>query len=155
MITDTVKAVQDTIQAVASHDTEDTSWILHHILDSHKLFGVIPLPEIHLFGIDLSITQHIVMMWLAFAVLVIAFKVAVSSYKKSKSPKGISNFLEVLVLFVKDEIAKPTIGKGYEMVVGVLVSILTGPVVMQPCKDGRAAGTARSGGAECMGVPCA
>jgi F-type H+-transporting ATPase subunit a len=29
-------------------------------------------------------------------------------------PKGVSNFTEVLILFVRDEIAKPTIGKGYE-----------------------------------------
>lgn len=123
MVADTIKAVSDTLQATSAHDSQDTGWILHHILDSHELFGVIPLPEIHLFGIDLSITQHIVMMWLALTLLVVAFAVAVKSYKKSKSPKGLSNFLEVLVLFVKDEIAKPTIGKGYERFLPYLLTV--------------------------------
>ena len=35
-------------------------------------------------------------------------------YKKSLIPHGISNALEIIIIFVRDEIAKSTIGKGYE-----------------------------------------
>ncbi|MBU1100634.1 MAG: F0F1 ATP synthase subunit A [Bacteroidetes bacterium] len=122
MITETIKAVSDSLQVV-EHGAEDTSWIVHHILDSHELFGIIPLPEIHLFGLDMSITQHVVMMWLALIILVIAFTKTAKSYKISRAPKGVANFLEVLVLFVKDEIAKPTIGKGYEMFLPYLLTV--------------------------------
>jgi F-type H+-transporting ATPase subunit a len=123
MLIETVAAISDSVSTVAEHGEEGTGWILHHVLDSHELFGVIPLPQIHLFGLDLSITQHIVMMWIALAALVISFSVAVKSYRNSLAPKGFSNFLEVLVLFVKDEIAKPTIGKGYEKFLPYLLSV--------------------------------
>ena len=123
MLIETVVAISDSVSAAVEHGAEDTGWIVHHILDSHELFGIIPLPEIHLFGLDLSITQHIVMMWIALALLVIFFRIAVKSYEKSKTPKGLSNFLEVLVLFVKDEIAKPTIGKGYEKFLPYLLTV--------------------------------
>lgn len=122
MITENIKAVSDSLQVV-EHGAEDTSWIMHHILDSNELFGIIPLPEIHLFGMDLSITNHLVMMWLALILLVVAFTRAAKSYKSSRVPKGVANFLEVLVLFVKDEIAKPTIGKGYEMFLPYLLTV--------------------------------
>lgn len=116
-----VKTVADTVLQHADK-AEDTSWIMHHILDSRELFGVIPLPEIHLFGFDLSITQHLVFMWIAFVILVIAFRRAVKSYETSKVPKGLTNFLEVLVIFVRDEIAKPTINKGYEKFLPILLT---------------------------------
>ena len=121
MSLETVKVVSDTLQA-AEHGTEDTGWILHHILDSHTFLGI-HLPEIHLFGMDLSITQHLVMMWLALIIMIIAFRKVVKSYKTSRAPKGLANFMEVLILFVKDEIAKPTIGKGYEMFLPFLLTV--------------------------------
>lgn len=102
------------------HQAKDvgSDWIMHHILDSHELdiapFGSIPLPHISLFGIDISITKHVVFLWLVAILLVIAFKIAANAYRKSMVPHGISSFLEVLIVFVRDEIAKPTIGKGYE-----------------------------------------
>jgi F-type H+-transporting ATPase subunit a len=70
-ISDTVKTV------VEAAKKQDTSWIMREVLDSRELdfapFGVIHLPEIHLFGIDISITKHVVFMWLAFVVLVVTF----------------------------------------------------------------------------------
>ena len=50
-------------------------------------------------------------MWFAFAILVFFLRRAVKSYQTSKVPKGVTNFIEVLVVFVRDEIAKPTIHK--------------------------------------------
>lgn len=117
-----VNSVSDTLN-VSAESGSDTGWILHHILDSRELFGVIPLPEIHLFGLDVSITQHVVFMWIAAVILIILLRRAANSYKKSLVPKGITNLLEVLVVFVKDEIVKPSIGKGYEKFLPFLLTV--------------------------------
>ncbi len=125
MIFDTVTAVSDTAK-VAENGGSDTSWIMHHILDAYKLetpFGYLHLPSIHLFGIDLSITKHVVFMWIAVVLLISGFSIASKAYKKSLVPKGIANFLEVLIIFVRDEIAKPTIGKGYERFLPYLLTV--------------------------------
>lgn len=108
--------VVDTVAAVSK--SQDTGWIMHHVLDAKELdfspFGIIHLPQLHLFGFDISITKHVVFLWLAAIILFVVLRVVAKSYKNSLVPKGVSNFTEVLILFVRDEIAKPTIGKGYE-----------------------------------------
>jgi F-type H+-transporting ATPase subunit a len=53
-------------------------------------------------------------MWIVAAVLLILCLVAARGYKKSLVPKGFSNFFEIIILFVRDEIVKPSIGNGYE-----------------------------------------
>ena len=112
MITDTVKT------ALEATKKQDTSWIMRHVLDARELdfspFGVIHLPQLHLFGIDISITKHVVFMWLALVILVVTFIFVARSYRKSLIPRGITNLTEVLIVFVRDEIARPTIGKGNE-----------------------------------------
>jgi F-type H+-transporting ATPase subunit a len=124
MNTDTLKTVADTLHEASK--TQDTGWILHHSLDSRYLqfepFPPIPLPEIHLFGIDFSITRHLVFMWFAVVVLLIIFIKAARSYRSSSVPKGFTNLLEVMIVFVRDEIAKPTIRKGYEKFVPYLLT---------------------------------
>ncbi len=119
-------AVTDSLKAAESGGN-DSGWIMHHILDSRELdfepFGVIHLPEIHLFGIDLSITKHVVFMWLAALLLILIFWKVSKAYRKSKVPHGISNMMEVLVVFVRDEIARPTIGNGYERFLPYLLTV--------------------------------
>jgi len=114
--------------SVAARSNSDASsdWIMHHVMDGNYLdfspFGKIYLPHIELFGIDISITRHVVIMWLGAVLLGLVFFNVAKSYKKSLVPKGSANFWEVLIIFVRDEIAKPTIGKGYE---GFLPYLLT------------------------------
>ena len=121
VISDTVKT------AVEAAKKQDTSWIMHHVLDARELdftpFGVIHLPELHLFGMDISLTKHVVFMWLAFVILVVTFLYVARSYKKSLVPRGITNLTEILIVFVRDEIVKPTIGKGYERFLPYLLTI--------------------------------
>ncbi len=120
----TSNAVQDTLHQAKGDVGSD--WIMHHILDSHQLdlpFISIPLPHLSLFGVDISITKHVVFLWLVAILLIIVFKVASNAYKKSMVPHGIANFLEVLIVFVRDEIAKPTIGKGYEKFLPYLLTV--------------------------------
>ncbi len=111
----------------AAQGGNDAGWMMHHVLDARELdfspFGVIHLPEIHLFGIDLSITKHVVFMWLAVIILILIFSAVAKSYKKSIVPKGLANFVEILVVFVRDEIVKPTIGSGYEKFLPYLLTV--------------------------------
>jgi F-type H+-transporting ATPase subunit a len=122
---DTLKAAADTLSKV--QEKSESSWILHHILDSNSLdfdpFGTINLPQIHLLGLDISITKHVVYMWVVSVFLFLTFYFASKSYRKSKVPKGVSNMLELLVVFVRDEIARPTIGKGYEKFLPYLLTV--------------------------------
>lgn len=116
------------VDSVAINPNSDAGndWIMHHIMDGNYLdfspIGKIYLPQIEIFGLDISITRHVVVMWLGAFLLALVFISMARSYKKSLIPKGSTNFWEVFVIFVRDEIAKPTIGKGYE---GFLPYLLT------------------------------
>lgn len=123
MVIESVKVVGDTIQQVAQHVVQNgggnkSNWMLHEILDSNVFsfepFANINLPQIHIFGFDISITRHIIFIWLAFIINIVIFIKVSRSYKKSLVPKGFNNLMEILVVFVRDEIVKPTIGEGYE-----------------------------------------
>ena len=63
--------------------------------------------------LDFSITRNVFMMWVSVAVLLLIFLTAARSYKKSEDgvPRGIAGFVEPLVVFVRDEIARPMIGE--------------------------------------------
>lgn len=126
MVLDTIKTNTDTLHQAAAKST-DTGWIMHHIEDANTLdfepFFTIPLPHIELFGIDLSITRHVVFMMLAAILLIVIFKKVANTYKKDRVPKGISNFMEILIVFVRDDVVKPAIGKGYEKFMPFLLTI--------------------------------
>ena len=76
----------------------------HHVFD-----GRIPLPQFDpIFGIDLSITRHVVMMWAACAVLMVALTTA---FRRPQTvPSGLANMFEAMVLFVRDEVVMPAMG---------------------------------------------
>ena len=65
---------------------------------------------------DFSITKVVVGIFLSCAMLIVIFLRMVSVYAKrpDKAPKGLWNLFEMGILFVRDDIAKPNIGKHYE-----------------------------------------
>ncbi|MCX8011340.1 MAG: F0F1 ATP synthase subunit A, partial [Ignavibacteria bacterium] len=79
----------------------------------------IQLPEIHLnlFGmnLDISVTKHVLFLWVSAILLIVILAYAASRYKKSLVPKGFANLIEMLVVFVRDDIASPTIGSDYAL----------------------------------------
>jgi F-type H+-transporting ATPase subunit a len=61
---------------------------------------------------DFRPTKEAVMMWIASALLILVLLVGVNRDKSKLVPKGVlSNVIEVLVLFVRDEIVYKSIGK--------------------------------------------
>ncbi len=120
--------VQTAIDTVQKSSGDDSSWILHHIMDSRKLdfepFFTLHIPQFPLiFGIDITPTKHVFFMWVAALLMLILFSLIASAYKKSLVPTKLANFFEVLVIFVRDEIAKSTIGTGYDKYVPYLLTL--------------------------------
>ncbi len=127
MIFSVTESVQDTLVTSEANSGGGSDWIMHHVLDSHEFdfapFGSIPLPHLSLFGLDISITKHVVFLWIVAVLLIIAFKIAANAYKKSLVPHGFANFMEIMIVFVRDDIAKPTIGKGYDKFLPYLLTV--------------------------------
>jgi F-type H+-transporting ATPase subunit a len=74
---------------------------------------------------DFSITKNVAAIWLAVALLLIIFKSVASSYKnrEGKAPKGFQSLIEPIILFVRDDIAKPNIGYKYQKFMPLLLTI--------------------------------
>ena len=97
------EVVEHAAEHAAEHGSGGVDFIMHHIL-AHP---VIKLPTV--FGVDLSITNHVLMMWLVSAILILAF--GLSFRKKQLVPKGLANALEAIVLYLRDDVIIPYLGK--------------------------------------------
>lgn len=66
--------------------------------------------------LDLSITKNVAMLFINAALLLIVFLSVAGAYKRNagRAPRGMQSFFEPVILFVRDEIAKPNIGHHYE-----------------------------------------
>ncbi len=87
------------------------------LLQKHKLYYK-PL--------DLSITKVVVGMWASMIILLLVFIGIAKSYKKNpnQAPKGLQSLLEPLILFIRDDIAKASIGEGkYEKYMPYLLTV--------------------------------
>jgi len=74
--------------------------------------------------LDLSITKNVVGMLLTSALMLLAFSSLARGYKKGPIPTGFARVLEPLVLFVRDEIARPNIGeKKYKRFMSFLLTV--------------------------------
>jgi F-type H+-transporting ATPase subunit a len=114
-----VGAVADTVRTVkeAAEGNLFTE-LLRHIQDSREIpvpFGHIALPQfppVHILGmeIDLSITKHVVFLWIAAALLFVALFAAARSNRRRRVPTGWGNLIEIFIVFVRDEIAVPNMG---------------------------------------------
>lgn len=91
-------------------------YIMHHVQNSNEwnIFGYhLQLPQfepLNVLGlsIDLSITNHTVMLFLSALILIVMFNLAFR--KKEVVPKGFAAILEMLVLFIRDDVAIANLG---------------------------------------------
>ena len=102
-------------------------YILHHILDANTIEipwsgKEIQLPTLHLGSFELPITRNVVMMWVASAILVVLFTLA-ARRAKEPVPRGLRNVLETLMLWVRDDIARKTIGHGADRYLPFLLTL--------------------------------
>jgi F-type H+-transporting ATPase subunit a len=74
--------------------------------------------------IDFSITKNVASMIIGLLVLLLLFGTSGLKAKKNiGAPSGILSFLEPLVLFVRDDIVKPNIGKNYNKYLPYLLTL--------------------------------
>ena len=63
---------------------------------------------------DFSITKNVTSLFVSVLILLVVLLTAARAYKKTgitSAPKGVQSFMEPIVLFVRDEVAIPNIGK--------------------------------------------
>ncbi len=74
---------------------------------------------------DFSITRNVFTMLLTVLLLFLLFRAAARTAiaRKGKAPKGLQNFLEPFVIFIRDEVAKPNIGPRYEKYMPYLLAV--------------------------------
>lgn len=110
----------------------------HHGHESYKGFSISHSPkykgkivEVKANGeeirpFDISITKNILSLLIGVTIMLWLFISIANSYKKqpNKAPKGIQAFVEPLILFVRDDIAKPAIGEHkYEKYLPFLLTV--------------------------------
>jgi F-type H+-transporting ATPase subunit a len=85
--------------------------IIEHVANSAIDHPLIHLPTV--FGVDLSVTKHVFMLWFVAAVVFVIATTVVRRFLKSGRPvpTGFMNALEAVVLFVRDEIVQPNVGR--------------------------------------------
>lgn len=75
---------------------------------------------------DFSITKNVASLLITVALLLIIFLSVAKAYKKqgvSSAPKGLQSFMEPIILFVRDDVAKPNIGKHHAKYMPFLLTV--------------------------------
>jgi F-type H+-transporting ATPase subunit a len=114
-----MSAAADTLQHAEHGGGNVFASLLHHVQDAPELetpFGTIHLPHLPSFTVaditfDMSITKHVVFLWIAAVVLCVGAIAAARRNGRRDVPRGFGNMLEAMILFVRDEIVLPNMGK--------------------------------------------
>ena len=74
---------------------------------------------------DFSITKNVASLMLSCLILFLIFRTVASGYRTRQggAPKGLQSMLEPIVLFIRDEVAKKSIGPKYERYMPYLLTI--------------------------------
>ncbi len=77
------------------------------------------------FPFDISITKNILAMFVSVIIILWLFIAIANAYKRrpGKPPRGMQSLLEPIILFVRDDIAKQSIGSNYEKFVPYLLTV--------------------------------
>ncbi len=76
---------------------------------------------------DFSLTRNVVQMFLALGLLVWVMLYMAKKYRSGQgvttAPKGVQNLIEPIITFVRDEVAKPNLGKKYKKYFPYLLTV--------------------------------
>ena len=89
--------------------------IIHHVSNSDISHPILHFPKI--LGFDLSVTKHVLMLWIVSIVVLISIIIPVRKFLKSKKdvPTGWVNLIEIVTKFFRDNIVKPNVGSKWTM----------------------------------------
>ncbi len=74
---------------------------------------------------DLSITKNVATLFIVAGLLLVIFLSVAAAYKKNpnKAPSGLQSFMEPFIIFIRDDIAKQSIGPKYEKFMPYLLTV--------------------------------
>lgn len=74
---------------------------------------------------DFSITKNVFTMFFAFAILLVIFTIVKNAYKTrpNQAPKGLQSAIEVVICFIRDEVAIPSLGDKWKKFFPFLLSL--------------------------------
>jgi F-type H+-transporting ATPase subunit a len=87
----------------AAHGANPAEVLMHHVTD--RVLYTLPVGPLHL-----VITKHLVFFVIAAAVVLVAARLAIRSYREGGVPTGLGAAIETFVLFIRDDIAETNIG---------------------------------------------
>ncbi len=122
--------------AQAHGETWGTEAMIHHVVDDRVIdlgFAEISLeglslPPIHVgsLEIDLSITKHVVFLFIAAILTITTMSAAARASRKleqgERAPRGILNAMEAFYLYLRDDVALANIGHGGERFVPLVIT---------------------------------
>jgi len=75
--------------------------------------------------LDLSITKNTLSLFISLTLLCIIFLYVAKCYKRNptSAPKGFQNMIEYLILFIRNDVVKPSIGNKYEKYLPFLLTL--------------------------------
>jgi F-type H+-transporting ATPase subunit a len=74
---------------------------------------------------DFSITKNVAALLGSSILLIVVFSIVAKGYAKNhgRAPKGLQSFFEVFIVFIRDEVAKKSIGPKYERYMPYLLTV--------------------------------
>ncbi len=74
---------------------------------------------------DISITKNVATLLFSIAILLYVMLSVAGAYTRNpgKAPKGMQSFIEPLIIFIRDDVAKASIGKKYEKFMPYLLTV--------------------------------
>jgi F-type H+-transporting ATPase subunit a len=100
----------DEMMRILEHKVENTPYIHEWPIPE------IPLPEnwiVNIGGtsINMSPSRHLVYMWIAMLLTIGLSMLAARQNARNKVPRGFGNMMESVIVFIRDEVASPFLGK--------------------------------------------
>ncbi len=74
---------------------------------------------------DISITKNVLAMMISMVIMLAVFLSVAGAYKSrgTKAPRGLQGFIEPIIIFVRDDVAKANIGPKYEKFMPFLLTV--------------------------------
>ena len=85
-------------------------YIIGHVSNSDQSHPIFHFPTI--FGIDMSVTKHVLMLWIVAFVVSLFVIIPIRKYirQTSYNPSKASSAIEAIVQFIRDSIVSPNVG---------------------------------------------
>jgi len=121
------RGVSDKIHKITfEKNVNDTLYTWTYVANKDGSFNRLSKEVVSNVGIlDFSITKTTFAVFITVFMMLFIFLSIAKSYKRNpnQAPKGMQSFMEPIILFIRDDVAKPSIGKNYEKYMPFLLTV--------------------------------